>query len=112
MTGPATVLESTISGNLARFGDGGTGSNGNPFASDGAGYGGGIHVAGAGDLELLRSTVNGNDTLGGVAVESEGLTLSLAQQINDWTIGIAYGYREDDIGAATDTESLRSTVDL
>lgn len=50
----------------------------------------------------------GDDTFGGVAVESEGITIGVSQQVNDWTFGLAYGLRENDIGAPTDTERLQT----
>ena len=43
------------------------------------------------------------------AVESEGFTLGLTHQFNDkWAVGAAYGYRDDNIGAATDTRRLET----
>ncbi len=50
----------------------------------------------------------GDDTFGGAAVESEGVTIGVSQEVNNWTFGLAYGWRENDIGAATDTESLET----
>ena len=50
----------------------------------------------------------GNDTFGGVGVESDGITVGLSQAMDKWTFGVAYGLREDNIGAATDTERLET----
>lgn len=55
----------------------------------------------------------GGDTFdpggGDIAVESEGITVGLSQKFGDrWNFGVAYGMRNNDIGAATDTEELRT----
>lgn len=50
----------------------------------------------------------GDDTFGGQAVESTGVTIGLSQKVNKWTFGAVYGLRENDIGAPTDTERLQT----
>lgn len=50
----------------------------------------------------------GSDTFGGSAVESLGLTLAVSQQVSDWNFGLAYGLRDNNIGAASDTETLET----
>ncbi|MFT6568296.1 MAG: hypothetical protein ACJAVO_003075 [Parvibaculaceae bacterium] len=50
----------------------------------------------------------GDDTFGGAAVETDGITLGISQTSGDWTFGAAYGLRQIDTGAATDTERLET----
>lgn len=50
----------------------------------------------------------GADTFGGAPVESDGITIGISQTMDDWTFGIAYGLRENNVGAATDTEMLQT----
>jgi hypothetical protein len=50
----------------------------------------------------------GDDTFGGAAVETDGITVGLSQAIDAWTIGVAYGLRDNSIGALTDTERLET----
>lgn len=50
----------------------------------------------------------GADTFGGSAVDTTGLTIGLSQKVNDWTFAAAYGLRDIDQGAATDTSSLET----
>ncbi len=66
-----------------------------------------------GDAISSYMVFGGADTFdpgaGDVAVESEGLTVGVSQSMGDaWTFGIAYGLRENDIGALTDTERLQT----
>lgn len=50
----------------------------------------------------------GADTFGGAAVETDGLTIGISQQMDAWTFGLAYGLRDIKMGAATDTEQLET----
>jgi hypothetical protein len=51
----------------------------------------------------------GDDLDGDTAIETEAYTVAIAQALNDqFTIGAAYGFRDIDSGAATDTESLET----
>ncbi len=50
----------------------------------------------------------GADTFGGVGVETDGITIGISQKVNDWTFGGAYGLRDVDAGALTDTERLET----
>ena len=50
----------------------------------------------------------GADSVGGVPIETDGVTIGLSQKIGDWTFGGAYGLRENNIGAPTDTENLQT----
>lgn len=50
----------------------------------------------------------GPDTLNGQVVESDGLSIGISQTINNMSLGVAYGLRENNIGVATDTEQLET----
>ena len=50
----------------------------------------------------------GDDTFSGTAVEADGITIGISQQMNDWTFGLVYGLRDNNIGGATDTEQLET----
>lgn len=50
----------------------------------------------------------GNDTFGGDAVRADGLTIGVSQKFNQWTFGAAYGLRNNNLGAAADTEQLET----
>jgi hypothetical protein len=60
--------------------------------------------------EAIGSYMNfgGADTFGGAAVDTQGLTIGVSQQAGDWTFGAAYGLRDIDVGAATDTNQLET----
>lgn len=50
----------------------------------------------------------GDDTFGGEAVRADGITVGISQQVNKWNFGLAYGLRNNDIGAANGTEELET----
>lgn len=50
----------------------------------------------------------GADVLGNDGIRSEGLTLSISQQVNKWNFGVSYGLRDIDAGVAGSTEELET----
>ncbi len=50
----------------------------------------------------------GDDTFGSAAIETDGITLGISQASGDWTFGAAYGLRQINTGATTDTERLET----
>lgn len=50
----------------------------------------------------------GQDVFEGEGVRTDGLTLSISQQVNKWNFGVAYGLRDIDAGAVDGTERLET----